>query len=346
MGRSPEHGRGSEAGWSTIKMKRSINLLLAGSYWVSLTFSNVAVHAEESGLQTRPLVADTAYLLGPEDELSIRVNDLDEFGSKPLRIDPNGMLDLPIVGPLKAGGRSSEQVKADVVERLRSILKKPEVSLTVTSFHSQPVSVLGAVNQPGVHQLQGPKRLLEMVSAAGGLRPEAGGKLVITRQIEWGSLPLPTAHPDKSGAFSTAELRLENITNGRAPEHNIYLRPHDVISVSRADLVYVIGEVKKAGGFTLASQENISVLQALALAQGLDRTASPKKARILRKDAETAKRVDIPVNVRKILDGEAADVALQAEDILFIPNNLPRSVALRTAEVAIQVGTGLVIWRR
>jgi polysaccharide export outer membrane protein len=297
-------------------------------------------------LKQRPTQTDVAYLLGPEDELSIQVADLDQFSGKTFRVDPSGILHLPVVGDMKAAGISVEDLQTAVTERLRKLLKHPEVAINVVAFHSQPVSVWGAVNQPGLHQLQGPSRLIEMISSAGGTRADAGSRIRITREIEWGVLPVNGARVDSSGHFSTADINLNELTKGLRPEENIYLRAHDVINVDKADLVYVIGEVKKAGGFTLAARENISVLQALSLAEGLTPAASPKSAKILRKNPESAQRDEIPVNVKMILDGKAPDVVLRSDDIVFIPNNIPRSVAIRSAEAAIQIGTGLVIWRR
>lgn len=296
-------------------------------------------------LKERPSVNDIAYLLGPEDELSIQVADADQFSGRTFRIDPAGAIHLPVAGDLKAAGLSTDELQKQIAERLRTVLKRPQVTVNVIAFHSQPVSVWGAVNQPGLHQLQGPGRLIEMLSSVGGTRPDAGGRIRITRQIEFGPIPLPGARLDAGGHFSTADIDLNELTRGDHPDQNIYLRPHDVISVDKADIVYVIGEVKKAGGFALASREKVSVLEALALAEGLTPAAGAKNARILRKDPEGPNRNEIAVNVHRILQGQAPDMALQPDDILFIPNNVARSVALRTAEAAIQVATGVVIWR-
>jgi len=130
------------------------------------------------------------------------------------------------------------------------------------------------------------------------------------------------------------------------PLENIAVKPNDVISVPRADLVYVTGEVKKSGGFTLGENENISVLQALALAEGVERTASLSSGRILRVGPDARKRGEIPFDLGAILAGKEPDVKMQPNDILFVPGNTAKKVGWRAIETAIQIGTGIVIWRR
>ena len=150
------------------------------------------------------------------------------------------------------------------------------VTVSVFEFRSQPVSVLGAVNTPGVHQIRGRKTLFEVISEAGGLKNEAGNSIKITRRKEFGAIPLPGAGADPSGEFSVAEVSVKSVMEARNPQENIQIQPNDVISVPKAELVYVIGAVKRAGGFILSEREQISVLQALSMAEGLDRVARPR----------------------------------------------------------------------
>src|SRR5205085_10140100 len=124
-------------------------------------------------------------------------------------------------------------------------------------------------------------------------------------------------------------------------------KPRDVITVPQAEVVYVMGEVKKPGAFTLHEDEKISLLQALSLAEGLSRTAAPKSAKILRASgAKAAERTEISVDLQRVLAGRAGDDMLQPSDILFIPNNVPKSAAMRGLEAAISIGTGFAIYRR
>lgn len=288
----------------------------------------------------------SAYLLGPGDVLTIQALEAEEVSVKEIRIGSNGFINLPMVGRLRAGGSTVEQFEAELADRLKPFVRRPEVSVNVVEMRSQPVSVIGSVKLPGVHQLQGRKTLVEMLSLAGGIREDAGYSVKITRQPDWGRIPLPNATVDPTGQFSIAKVNLKEIMEAQNPTENILIMPNDVISVPRAEMVYVIGEVHKSGGFVLEGRERLSVLQALSLAEGLDRMAAPGHARILRATAGNSNRAEIPLDLKKILEGKGQDVPLQPDDILFVPNSRSKSAVIRGLEAALQVGTGMAIYRR
>jgi polysaccharide export outer membrane protein len=287
-----------------------------------------------------------AYVLGPNDQVRIWALGVEEMSAAPYRIDRAGGMDLPLLGRVQAQGLTLEELKAKLTEGLKKYVKQPDVTVSVADFGSQPVSVIGSVSNPGVHQLQGRKTLVEVLSLAGGLRPEAGHSIKITRALDRGRIPLASAKDDATGGFSVAEVSVKNVMEATKPEENIIIEPGDVISVPRAQMVYVIGQVRKPGGFVLNERESVSVLQALSLAEGLDRTAAPKQARILRRGSPDGQRQEVPVNLPKILAGDAPDVPMESDDILLVPNSTAKSASLRALEAAIQVGTGVVIWRR
>ena len=297
--------------------------------------------------QIRAQDSSNSYELGPDDEITIRALEIAEISDKPVQIDVSGYIRLPMLGRIKAAGMTPAQLEAAIAERLKAYVLDPEVSVSVTQFRSQPVSVLGAVRNPGVYQLQGRRTLIEVLSLAGGLdQDKAGSSVKITRRLDAGRLPLEGAYDDPNGGFSIAEVSLKAILNADDPAANITLKPHDILTVPRAQLVYVAGQVVRAGGFVLNERKTMTVLEALTLAGGTDRAASPRNSRILRRDADGGERTEIAVNVEKILSGGAPDVPLQPEDILFIPNSAPKRAALRAVEAAVQMGTGVVIWRR
>ena len=287
----------------------------------------------------------STYLLGPGDQLQISDPELTELANKPVRIDGDGDIDVPLAGRVHVAGMNAKQSQEELNKVLSTYIRHPQVIVDVAEVRSQPVSVIGAVNTPGVHQVQGHKTLLEILSLAGGIRQDAGYSVRITRELEWGCLPLPDAHLDPSGKFTIAELNLKKIMEAKTPEENIQIYPHDVISVPKAEMVYVIGEVRRSGGFVLGEHQSMSVLQALSLAEGLNTGADPRHAKILRLKADADQRVEMPVDVKDALNGKKPDVPLQGEDILFIPGSTGKKVALRTLEAAIQTGTGLAIWR-
>jgi polysaccharide export outer membrane protein len=285
------------------------------------------------------------YILGPNDQIVVHALLVPEIPEKPIRIESDGSLNLPLVGRVDAGGLTARQLESAIAARLGVFVEHPQVSIDVAEQGSQPVSVLGAVKNPGVHQLRGPKSLVEVLSIAGGVEQDAGYIVRIERHTERGALPLAGATVDPTGQFSVAEVNLEDVMDGKHAAGALVVKPDDVITVPRARLVYVIGEVKRSGGFPMHEKRNISVLQALSLAEGLTRTAGMSGARVLRNNPDTGEREEIPINLKSIFDGKSPDPALLPEDILFVPNSMAKSSALRAVEAAIQMGTGVVIWK-
>ena len=285
------------------------------------------------------------YVLGPGDQIRIQVLHLAEVAPQPVRIDPNGLIRVALAGSVRAAGLSVRQLESELSSRLKLYTAElPEVEVSIIDFQSKPVSVLGAVRSPGVQQLRGAMTLVEVLSLAGGLTEEAGHALKITRQLNWGTIPLPTAKQDPASGFATAEVNVRDLIEGKNLEQNIFIKPHDIISVPRASIVYVIGDVKKAGGFVLKDRETVSVLQMLAKAEGLQSTAAPHKARILRPVAGE-KRKEIAVDVKDVLEGKAADAPLYPDDILFIPTSASKKALYQALQTGLSIGTGIAIWR-
>lgn len=287
------------------------------------------------------------YALGAGDELTIYVSgaeELEELNKTSFSIDNDGNLNIPLIGRVHAAGLTAVQLQTVLTERLKTYVKDPQLFVNLKTLKSQPMSVLGAVNSPGVHQLDGSRTLVDALAIAGGLSKDAGYKINITRQLKWGPLPLSDVVVDPAGQYSSAQVNARELTDGKNPALNIPIRPNDVITVPRSQLVYVIGEVKKAGGFTLGEQKSVSVLQALSFAEGLSPSASPAKAKIIRETNDQAKRTEIAINLRKILKGQAPDITLDANDILFIPDNAEKRAGIKIAETALQTISGVVIW--
>lgn len=286
------------------------------------------------------------YVLGPDDEVLIWALGVDELEKATGIVDQAGFIDLPLVGRVKAIGRTPEELKEELRQKLTPFVREPDVTVTVKELRSMPVSVIGEVKTAGIHQLKGRKTLMEVLSLAGGLSPVAGHTIIITRRMEFGLLPLAGATRGPSGRYSIGRVNLESVLQSRNPEQNVVIMPHDTISVPRAQMVYVVGRVKKAGGFVLHERETISVLQALSLAEGLDHTAAPSNALIVRNASDLGARQQTRVDIKKILAGKSEDVPLRPEDILFVPTSAAKNAGLRAAEAAIQMATGVVIWRR
>lgn len=286
------------------------------------------------------------YRLGPGDEISVQQANAEELSGKPARVDDMGFVALPLIGRIHVGGLTVQQSQSLIASRLSDLLVNPDPVVSIMAYRSQPVSVVGAVKNPGVIQLEGNKTLLEVISQAGGLTPDAGTEVEVTRQMEFGRIPAGADTLDPGGQYNTARINLTNVTNGRDPRGNIAIYPHDVISIPRAEMIYVTGNVKKAGGFPLNTNSGISVLQAVSLAEGLAPQSAPKKAKIFRPQGDGKAKQEVPVNVEAILSGKSTDFNLQPGDILFIPDSASKKAGVRAAEAAVEAATGVVIWGR
>jgi polysaccharide export outer membrane protein len=305
----------------------------------------LAAQTANSGVRFDAVMQEGSYVLGSNDRIVVRCVNADEFSATPVRIDNDGQVTLPFVGRIELAGLTVTDAEKQLTDQLSKFIQHPQIQLNVVESHSQPVSVFGAVRNPGSYQLEGRKTLAEILSMAGGLRPDAGKTLKLTRRTAWGPIPLPASDQRTTGDITVAEINVEELVRGRAAFADIEVRPHDVISVSQADLVYVVGQVRKPGGFVMTGSGDFTVLQALSMAEGLDRTAAPKKAMILRKQGSSG-RIEVPVDLERIMSGRAPDTPLRSEDVLFVPNNTAKSAGMKTLDVIVQTATGMAVYGR
>ena len=144
---------------------------------------------------------------------------------------------------------------------------------------------------------------------------------------------------------SVAQVNLKDILEAKNPLENILIRPEDVITVPRAQSVYLMGEVQKPGVYVLRERQSVSVLMALSMAGGMSHSAGGKKAKILRVVAANQERSEIPINLNKILAGTDNDVPLLPDDILFVPNSMARSALKAVAGAAVPAAATATIYK-
>ncbi|MCC6862413.1 MAG: SLBB domain-containing protein [Bryobacterales bacterium] len=295
-------------------------------------------------VETDPKAAG-GYILGAEDQLQVWARDADEISARPYRIDHTGSINLPLVGRIEAAGMTVQDLEFDLELRLRKFIKEPEVTVSVTEFRSSAAFVFGAVRTPGLVQLLGPKTLLEILSLAGGLNPDASNTVILTRRSEYGKIPLASAQTENSEEYSVAEIDVKSLIDGRRPEENLVIRPFDVITVPRSDVVYVTGEVRSPGSFQ-PKEQPLTVLQVVSMAGGVTPAAVAQNAKIMRPIMGGPKRYDIPLDVKQIIAGRATDFPLQPGDILFIPSQslTKNRVVTRITEAVINYGAQIALW--
>jgi polysaccharide export outer membrane protein len=291
------------------------------------------------------------YLLGPGDILTIMIADSPELSGR-YRVGENGQLNLPSIStPIQAGGLTATEVSKRIAEALKAsdLLRDPVVNVFLEEYHSRNVTVLGAVAKPSVYPLERPTTIVEVLSLAGGLIPQSGNTLTLVRNSSRseGVTSAPTGD-------STVTIDLAKLMQGKDPSLNLEVRPGDVISVSPAPVIYVVGAVTKPGGFVLQDPgSGVTVLQALAMAGGLQSVAARSRTLLIRRPAGGKERQDVPINLDKLMAGKMGDQYLEANDILFVPESGSKKTAqvmARTAEQAIvgiaTYGAGLRIGRQ
>jgi polysaccharide export outer membrane protein len=327
---------------------------------------------KERSVSTDPMPSlnPPEYTIGPEDVLDINVFEAQEM-NREVRVSASGEITLPLLGAVRAAGLTPRKLETTLEELLRQkYMKDPHVGVFVKDMQSHPVSVMGAVRRPGIFQIRGSKTLLEILSLSEGLAEDAGEEVIILRGTgqnneaesisaksgdvaepvaamkESGGPDAPDAATDKTGATSQTVLQvnLKDLLDSTDPRHNPTVYPGDIVKVSRAGIVYVVGAVRRPGGFAMKTNEKISVLQAIALSEGLTPTAAKGGARIIRTNEQSGARKETPIDLGKILSGKSPDPMLDPRDIVFVPNSAAKTTFSRGVEAAAQTLTGLVIF--
>lgn len=289
--------------------------------------------------------AASDYLIGPEDVVQISVFDVPDL-NQTVRVANDGTIGLPLLGRMKASGLTADQLRDQLEKELgKNFLQHPQVSVFVQQFHARPVSIVGAVERPGLYQITGPRSLVEMISLAGGLAKRntaaAGRSVYVTRPGGFGNLKIVDGMQQVSP--SKIAINLKDLLYTQAEGLNIPIEPHDIIAVSKADVIYVAGGgVRKPGGFILEDRDSVTVVQALAMAQGLSPNAARRRARIIHTKPDGS-HVETYIDVEKIIRDKAPDPALAANDILYVPTSKGKAAAKKTVETIVQTVSGYLI---
>jgi polysaccharide export outer membrane protein len=308
------------------------------------------------------------YRIGSHDLLEINVFEAPDL-NRSLRVSAGGEISMPLLGAVQSSGLTARELEGTLEVRLRQYMKDPHVGVFVTTVESHPVSVVGAVKKPGVFQIRGTKTVLEMLSMAEGLSDDAGDEVLVMRGagLHFGSdsnggsanpdvtaspapqspsqTQMPSGAADDLSYNDTIKINLKDLLESGDQRFNVAVYPGDIVKVTRGGIIYVIGDVKKPGGFVLKTDQNMSVLKAIALAEGLNATAAKSRTKIIRTDEKTGQRFEFPIDLGKVLAGKTPDTPLKPADIVFIPNSSGKTMLYKGSEAAVATASGLIIWR-
>lgn len=267
----------------------------------------------------------TIAKLGVGDLLEISVYNVPELNAK-VRVSNAGDIYLPLIDYVHVEGLTQEEAQELIAKRLEDggFVRGPHVTIFIDEANSQGVTLLGEVAKPGIYPEIGDHRLYAIVSQAGGFTQNAARKVSILRrnQPEAIHVNLPRNLADDLSA-------------------NVEILPGDTITVPRAPIIYVVGDVARPSGL-LVDNGSLTVLQALALAGGTNHTAKLSGVRLLRKGPNGI--VETKIEIKKMLEAKAQDVSLQADDILFVPVSSGRILAGRTFDVAMAAASAATIY--
>ncbi len=304
-------------------------------------------------------VADE-YVIGPGDRVEVDVFGVDNLSGS-FAVGESGTISLPLLGAVQCAGYTPVEMAASVEDQLRATyMKDPHVTVQVSEMGSHGVSVLGAVRSPGVYQISGRTTVLDVLAMAEGLSEDAGQTVIVARSPsrsrapdgspERGIGPAMDSAASLAGPVSTTsaaqrpdtaqgeihQIDLQALLEPGGSSENLVVLPGDVVQVRPAGLVYVVGEVNRPGGFTIPPGKPMSVLQALALAQGLGNTAAAGRSVIVR-TLDDGSREEVAVPLDDVLKGSKPPPTLRDKDVLFVPKNGAKAFALGAANALVRM---------
>jgi polysaccharide export outer membrane protein len=299
--------------------------------------ATVLLIAPELRAQTRPSLMEEvgkdnlpSQSLGVDDLVAVSVYDAPEL-TRTARVESDGTIHLPLLKDgVRAAGMMPRDLEANVAQALKTeqILVDPVVKVTVVEYHSRPISVMGAVKKPVVFQSVGAVTLLDALARAEGLTTDAGTEILVTRDQQVERIPVNRLMKDAD------------------PAVNFVLHGGEEIRVPEAGKIFVVGNVHKPGAFAVRDTTDSSVLRLVALSEGLLPYAA-KVAYVYRRDASGVKQ-EIPVELDKIMERKSPDVALQVDDLLYVPDNKTRRTTMtvidRVTSFGASTASGILIW--
>jgi len=315
-------------------------------------------NARISELAHAAAVRPEDYVIGSGDLLDIEVFEVPEL-SREVRVNQSGFIALPLVPTkIQAQGLTAFQLQDKLAELLQvnGLVSTPQVTVDVKEQHSQPITVIGAVTRPMVFEAVRATTLLEVLSEAGGIAPDAGNVVLVTRNVSAAAAsttaPTTAGDPANNGGAADASapqiftINLDELLNTGDSRFNIPLMGGDVVSVPRAGIFYVVGAVARPGGFVMANDhQEVTALKALSLAGGMTSTARSTQAVILRTNKITGEKDHLPVDLRKVVNLKGPDVALLPNDILVVPDSASKRAWQKTSDVMISLGSGVALYR-
>jgi polysaccharide biosynthesis/export protein len=253
------------------------------AFLIAFVLTSVAAAQQllPAGAPTQPATspAPVDYVIGPQDVLAISLFDQPELGGK-FTVELDGTFSFPLVGRVTARGLTIRQFETSLRTTLveGGFFKAPQLTVGVDQYRSQRVFVVGEVRTPGTYPLTRDTTLIELLSRAGSTTPSASDEVVVVRS-QGGNAPSPVVLDADDPALDVLRINLKDLQSGTI-SRNVDLHDGDTVYVARAEEVYVFGEVKNPGSYSIKS--GTTVLQALSLAGGVTPSGAIGRLKIVR----------------------------------------------------------------
>jgi polysaccharide biosynthesis/export protein len=273
------------------------------SWWILIVVLGAVCLSAHVSAQSLP-TSVTAYVVGPQDVLTITSYDQADLSGK-FTLEADGTFTYPLIGRVNAGGLTLHALEDLLKKRLKDdgFFRKPQITVSVETYKSQKIFVVGEVRTPGSYPLSGDMNLVEAIARAGSTLPTASGEAIVVHPAQGASGP---TLPNQDAAVKTERIDLRAMQNG-ALTAAVVLRDGDTIFVPRAESVYLFGQVKNPGAYTL-QQKDTSVLQALSLAGGITDRGATTRIRIVRLVGAEKKELKVKLT-DVVLPGDTVIVA-------------------------------------
>ena len=288
---------------------------------------------ERVELQNRAI--ESAYRIGAGDLIDLRVFDVPEV-SGAVRVRPDGMISVPLIGDVSAVGRTEEDLQRQIVGRLKRFIVSPTVTLAVNTYEGRRVSVIGEVVKPGAYPLrQGSTSLVQILSEAGGRTARAANHLVLLPVFVAGGRSISVAQETEKSRPSV-EIELDDLlgTTRGGDAIEVFLVAGDTIVVPEAGTVQVDGEVAKPGSHSLSSKE--SIVGAIAAAGGVTYSADVERVEVIR-DVGNGKKASLAFNLQDVALKNRKDIRLRNGDVVRVPSARGRFATRQVVEVLNRV---------
>jgi polysaccharide biosynthesis/export protein len=288
-----------------------------------LSFAFVILCALALSLVAR--AQNESLLIGPGDLLQMDVIDTPEMEQQ-VRVTDSGTISLAYIGSVNVAGETPSQAAAEIQATLiqKKVMVHPQVTIRVQEYATQDVSVLGQVKNPGTYPITTPQSILKVLSLAGGLTEVADRHITIKRRGDAAEVTYYVANDAKEALADIAMVH-----------------PGDTVLVPRAPTIYIMGDVSRPGGYAIATNNShLTVLQAVATAGSANKTSVQSHVRLIRSTPDGA--MELPVNLNDIQKGKQPDIALQANDIIYVPFSWIKNTAMSASAIAASTASAAI----